>query len=48
MSNKHLSVEFLYLYADPVFGQENWSHEIIKKKSNYRRLMFLKCIVLSF
>ena len=25
MSNKHLSVESLYLYAD---GYENWSHEI--------------------
>ena len=34
MSNKHLSVESLYLYADHVFGYENWSHEI--KKSNYR------------
>ena len=28
MSNKHLSVESLYLYADHVFGYENWSHEI--------------------
>ena len=28
MSNKHLSVESLYLYADNVFGYENWSHEI--------------------
>ena len=27
-SNKHLSVESLYLYADHVFGYENWSHEI--------------------
>ena len=32
MSNKHLSVEPLNLYADHVFGYENWSHEI--KKSN--------------
>ena len=31
---KHLSVEFSYLYADNVFGYENWSHEI--QKSNYR------------
>jgi Rad52/22 family double-strand break repair protein. len=26
--NKYLSVESLYLYADRVFGHENWSHEI--------------------
>ena len=26
MSNKHLSVESLYVYADHVFGYENWSH----------------------
>ena len=32
MSNKHSSVESLYLYADRVFGYENWSHEI--KQSN--------------
>ena len=32
MSNKHLSVEYLYLYSKHVFGYENWSHEI--KKSN--------------
>ena len=35
MSNKHLNVEFLYLYANHVFGYENWSHEI-KKKPNHR------------
>ena len=28
MSNRHLSVESLYLYADHVFGSENWSNEI--------------------
>ena len=28
MSNKHLTVEYLYLYAGYVFGYENWSHEI--------------------
>jgi hypothetical protein len=28
VSNKHLRVEYLYLYADHVFGYENWSHEI--------------------
>ena len=28
MSNKYLSVEFLYLYADHVFGYKNWTHEI--------------------
>ena len=27
MSNKHLSAESLYLYADHVFGYEIWSHE---------------------
>ena len=33
MSNTHLSVESLYVYADHVFGYENWSNEI---KKNYR------------
>ena len=33
MSNKHLSAESVYVYADHVFGNENWSHEI--KKSTY-------------
>ena len=33
MPNKHLCAESLYVYADHVFGYENWSHEI--KKSNY-------------
>jgi hypothetical protein len=28
MSNKYLSVESLYLYADHVFSYGNWSHEI--------------------
>ena len=32
MSNKHLSVESLYLYADHVFGYENWFHKIKKLK----------------
>ena len=32
ISNKYLSVESLYLYADHVLGYENWSYEI--KKSN--------------
>ena len=32
MSNKHLGVESLYLYADHVFGYENWSHKIKKIK----------------
>ena len=47
MSNKHLSVESLYLYADHVFGYENWSHEI-----NYQTIVeqcLIKCvIILSF
>ena len=28
MSNKHLSLESLYLHADHVLGYENWSHGI--------------------
>ena len=28
MSNKRLSLESLYLYAEHVFGFDNWSHEI--------------------
>ena len=28
MSNKHLGVESLYLYADQAFSYENWSHEV--------------------
>ena len=28
MSNKNLSVESLYVYADHIFGSKNWSHEI--------------------
>ena len=28
ISNKHLGVESLYLYAEYVFGYENWTHEI--------------------
>ena len=32
ISNNHLSAESLYLYADHVFGYENWSHEIKNKK----------------
>ena len=33
MSNKHLSVEPLYLYADHVFGYEKWSHRIKNQTS---------------
>ena len=33
MSNKNLSAESVYVYADHVFGYESWSQEI--KKSNY-------------
>ena len=32
LSNKYLSVECLYLYADHVFGYENWSLEIKKNQ----------------
>ena len=30
MSNKYLSTESLYVYADHVSGYKNWSHEITK------------------
>ena len=33
LSNKHLSVESLYLSSDHVFDYENWSHEIKKIKT---------------
>ena len=33
MSNKHLSVESSYLYADHMFGYENWSNEIKNQTS---------------
>ena len=33
MSNKYLSVQSLYLYADHVFGYENWSHETKKNQT---------------
>ena len=35
MSNEHLSVESLYLYADHVFDYENWSHEIKIKLASF-------------
>ena len=49
MSNKHLSVESLYLYVDHVFGYENWSHKIknqtslfmILKKYLYQVIIFI-------
>ena len=28
MSNRHLNIESLCLYADHVFGYENWSNQI--------------------
>ena len=41
MWNKHLSVESLYLYADHVFGHENWSHEI-KNQTSLFMIFFVK------
>ena len=38
VENEHLSVESLYLYADNVFGYENWLHEIKKLKINLSKL----------
>ena len=35
MPNNHLRVESLYLYADHVFGYENWSHKIKNQTSSY-------------
>ena len=47
MSNKHLSLESLYLYAVHVFGNENWLHEI--KNQTISEKCFIKCvIILSF
>ena len=40
MSNKHLSVESLYLYTDHVFGYENWSHEIKKNQTSLFIIFF--------
>ena len=40
MSNKHLSVESLYLYADHVFSYENWSHEIRNQTSLFMVIYF--------
>ena len=34
MSNEHLSLGSLYLYAADVFGYEKWSYEIKNQKSN--------------
>ena len=43
MTNKLLSVEYFYLYADYVFGYENWSHEI--KNQTIGEQYFLKCVL---
>ena len=40
MSNKHLSVESLYLYADHVFGYENWSQN--KNQTSLFMIFFCK------
>ena len=44
-SNKQLSVEFLYLYADHGFVYGNWSHEI--KNQAIGEYCFIKCIIIS-
>ena len=44
MSNKHLSVESLYLYADHVFGYENWTHEI-KNQTSLFTIFFYKILL---
>ena len=40
-SNKHLTLESLHLYADHVFGYENWSHEI-KNQTRLFMIFFVK------
>jgi hypothetical protein len=45
MSNKHLSVESLYLYAHHVFGYENWSHEIKNQTSLFMTIFFCKILI---
>ena len=47
MSNKHLSVESLYLYVDHVFAcdYENWSHGI-KHKSSLSIITYFFCKIL--
>ena len=44
MSNKYLSVESLYLYADHVFGYENCSHEIKNQISLFMIIFFSKML----
>ena len=46
ISNKHLSVESLYLYADPVFGYENWLHEIKNQTSLFMIIFFCKILIM--
>ena len=43
ISNNRLGVQSLYLYADHVFGYENWSHEI---KNQISLFIFLFCKLL--
>ena len=40
MSNKHFSVESLFLHADHVFIYENWSHEIKTQASLFMIIYF--------
>ena len=44
MSNKHLSVESLYLSADHVFGYDNWSHEIKNQTCLFMMIFFCKIL----
>ena len=43
MSNKHLSEESSYLYANHVFGYENWSYEIKNQNSIFD--IFVKILI---
>ena len=44
MSNKHLIVKYLYLYADHVFGYENWWHEM-KNHTSLFMIIFHKVLI---
>ena len=45
MSTKQLSEEPLYLYADHVFGCENWWHEIKNQTSVFMIFFFCKILI---
>ena len=44
MSNRHLSLESLYLYVDHVVGYKNWYHEI-KNQTSLFMIFFCKVLI---